>query len=214
MKLHHFYHIYADGKWEQPVSQHFKSLIISKLYESLNSSIKIGIVGTNNNVENVKNFLQQNNYNYEIIDIKENGWEQITHQKMYDYSHYNDGYVLYAHTKGSSNQEYPNIPWRETMTKYNILNWKNCINKLDEGYETVGIYWIKSPSPEHIGHNNFYAGTFWWTSLSFIRNLPPPNYEHRHKAEGWIGINEHIKPIKSFSFIEGWPGNYEELILE
>ena len=213
VNLYHFYHIYADGQWETPVSQHFKSLNISELDKQLNCPVKIGLVGNNKNINNVLNFLNNNNYKYEVVNIIENGWEQITQQKLYDFSFNNDGYVLYAHTKGSSNQEFPNIPWRETMTKYNVLNWKNCINKLNEGYDTVGIYWINSPGPEHVGHNNFYAGTFWWTSLNFIRNLPSPNYEHRYRAEGWIGINEHVKPIKSFSFIEGWPANYEELIL-
>ena len=26
MKLHHFYHVYADGQWMEPVSQHLRAL--------------------------------------------------------------------------------------------------------------------------------------------------------------------------------------------
>jgi hypothetical protein len=209
VKIYHFYHIYADGLWQIPVDQHFKALKKSKLYDSLTCPVKIGFVGNNENINNVKNFLNINNYNYEIVSIKSDGWEQVTQQELYNFSQYNDGYILYAHTKGSHSQQYPNIPWRETMTKYNVLNWNDCINKINEGYDATGIYWMNSLGAEHIGHNNFYAGTFWWTTLDFIKKLPPPNYEHRHRAEGWIGLN----PINAFCFKNGEPKDYEELIL-
>lgn len=69
-----------------------------------------------------------------------------------------------------------------------------------------------TPKPsmtEHHGHKSFYAGTFWWANLEYIRSLQYPGMEHRWRAEGWIGLSDTIKPF-AFS-LEPEFGNWIEL---
>ena len=207
-KIYHFYHIYADGSWMLPVSQQIKALKVSKLIDHIDK-LKIGIVGNDKNFNFVKDYLDNENINYEIVDHQHGGWEQVTLNKLYRFAQDNDGIVFYGHTKGASRGGHPQDEWRETMIYHNTIRWKECVEALNT-YDTAGCFWM-SPLPqmtEHVGHKYFYAGTYWWANLEYIKTLPPPGMDHRHRAEGWIGLNHNIKP---FSFYPGWPGYWVNL---
>jgi hypothetical protein len=206
-KIYHFYHIYADGDWIEAVENHIKVLIKYELIDNM-EPIKIGIVGNEENINNVKEFLDSKLLTYEIIAEDSEGWEQLTQNKLHEFSQDNDGIVLYAHTKGATSGH---KLWRDTMTFYNIVNWKECISLLDE-YDTVGCFWLDKSHKfnDHNEHNGFYAGTFWWATLSFINTLPPLMMDNRWRAEAWIGLNEHNE-AKHYSFATGWPGNWIDI---
>lgn len=199
-KLYHFYHIYADGQWQTPVSEHIKALKKWDLINNL-AAFKVGIVGTAENRTQVIQYLINERINFDVITQQDNGWEQVTQIPLHTFALDNDGYVLYAHSKGSANPEQPNQSWRKSMTYYNVGQWQTAVQKLDEGFDAVGQHWMfpSHHSPEHKGWP-FFGGTFWWTSLAHIRTLGQPSLEHRHVAEGWIGEQYYNKEMKCFDF--------------
>ena len=194
--LHHFYHVYADGDWLNILENHINYLIDYDIYNNLDT-FQIGIVGNKNNIQQVKSFLFNKNIKYIICNEQESGFEQVTLNKLYEFSLINDGYVFYAHTKGATSD---NHFWRRLMMYYNIVKWKECVNFLNENYDIVGAYWIKPNHLwEHADHDYFYAGNFWWANLNYIRKLNYPLNNHRYNAEGWIGLNE-TKKFYAFNY--------------
>ena len=186
-KLHHFYHIYADGQWEEPVSEHIKALRKWSLIDNL-ASFKVGIVGADHNRTAVIQYLINERINFDVIAQADTGWEQVTQIPMYNFAQSNDGYVLYAHSKGSSSPEQPNKSWRRSMTYYNVGQWQIAVQKLNDGFDAVGQHWMR-PSHHSVEHRGspFFGGTFWWTSFEHIRKMLAPPVFNRHDAEGWIG---------------------------
>jgi hypothetical protein len=197
VSLHHFYHVYAnqdcnghEDSWKEPVDLHFNSLLKSGLSQKIDS-VKIGIVGNEKSIQEFKKFVNNYGVPYEIVAKKVSGWEQVTQNALLDFSETNDGYVLYAHTKGSFNNNQLNKNWRETMTHFNIDNWRTAVKKLKK-YDAVGCYWYdnsyesKDPNHPHQGQR-WFAGTFWWSKLDLIRDLPLPRNKTRWDAEVWIG---------------------------
>jgi len=118
-KLYHFYHIYADGQWQIPVSQHIAALKKWDLINNL-AVFKVGIVGTPENRTQVIQYLINERINFDVITQQDNGWEQVTQIPLHTFALENDGYVLYAHSKGAANPEQPNQSWRKSMTYYNV----------------------------------------------------------------------------------------------
>lgn len=112
-----------------------------------------------------------------------------------------DYFILYIHTKGVSRKEQTIYDWREYMLYFMVDNWKECVTKLSEGNDTVGINHMSTPLPH-------YQGNFWWGKASYIKNLCKPRdtkliideahkklgLTERHKAEMWIlsGEGKHL----------------------
>jgi hypothetical protein len=105
--------------------------------------------------------------------------------------YHQDYYVLYIMNKGvsrpTSNQS---SDWRKCMLYWNVERWKECVAKLDEGFEAVGINVVDTP------HRHF-QGNFWWTTAKHIASLGNINdievkedkeldIGERHKAEFWV----------------------------
>lgn len=195
--LHHFYHCYSginsEGNreaWKPILSKHIESLIDSKLIKNI-SPIKIGITSNTNNFNEVRNLVDSYSIPYEIVAESKTGWEQETLCKLYDFSQSNDGYVLYAHSKGAYTDIVINHIWRETMTYFNVLKWKDAVDKLAD-YDAVGCYWFDdSHQKKHDGYphkgQRWFAGTFWWSKLDILRKIGKPGMSTRWDAEVWIG---------------------------
>jgi hypothetical protein len=97
--------------------------------------------------------------------------------------------------KGISHAPGGHQNWRHYMQYFTVEKWKECVEKLNEGYDTVGAAYL--PDPPY----GFYPGTFFWAKASYIRKchrlLPPPeaNFKpqfegqphHRFDMECWIG---------------------------
>lgn len=205
IKLWHFYHAYApenqEDIWLPIVNEHIDALCSSGLAEKI-SKTHIGIVGNNSSAEKISAAFAKNGIEHEICALNESGWEQVTLNKLYEFSLQNDGYVLYAHTKGAF---YPNKvrdSHRKTMNEYLINRWTENVGLLSRGFCATGIFFLRG-SPEPLVDNDnqatpidmrpnvkryrgFFAGNFWWSNLGFIRNMGHPSMENRIKAEAWM----------------------------
>lgn len=110
----------------------------------------------------------------------------------------NDSYVLYLHQKGVTRPySQPVSDWRDLMLYFNVEQWENCVDKLSQGYDTVGVNWHKDHKYPH------YSGNFWWAKASYIKELPGLTYprennfltqlgldigEHKLDSEFWLGL--------------------------
>lgn len=75
-------------------------------------------------------------------------------------------FVGYAHLKGLSRPDDLNaVDWRHYLTYWTVDRWEENIEKLNEGYEAVGVNWMDYPWPH-------FSGNFWWASTNYIRRLP------------------------------------------
>lgn len=205
IKTYHFYHIYA-GAWHEPVRFHFEMLKKHGLLNRLDG-IYIGIVGPASERNNVINYLNTLEIPYTIVDQSREGWEQITQNKLHEFAQHHDGYVLYAHTKGSANPAEHQTNWRMSMTYFTVVKWKNALKKL-KNHDAVGCYWIDASNNTVPGlggphvNQKWFAGTFWWSKLELLRTIPPPQMGSRWDAEVWIGK---IPNINIFDFDRGRP---------
>jgi len=189
--LHHFYHVYSKGAWHLPLSEHIAALRHSDLINNL-KTFQVGIVGPSDTRQAVQDYLNSEKINYSICAEAEDGWEQETQDKLFEFAQNNDGYVLYAHTKAAVNTQPLHISWRKSMTYHTVIIWKDAISHLDEGFSAVGSHWIEGGNEDVKTVSGFFGGTFWWTHLKYIKNFSEkPNRESRHGAEGWIGL---LKP--------------------
>jgi hypothetical protein len=106
--------------------------------------------------------------------------------------------VLYLHTKGVSNASPSIDDWRASLLYWNVTRWQECVQKLQEGHDAVGISYIETPLPH-------FQGNFWWATTQHLRKLGSPhalsfrqtalNQFERHKAEFWVLS----KPAKTYS---------------
>jgi len=176
MKIAVFFHIAKMNHYLE-VAAHINNLLLtSKLLQNTN--------------------FHQTNY---IEDIKL--YEFPTLESIHNFSiKHNDYFILYLHTKGVSKPTNNQVAdWRNCMLFFMVEKWQNCINKLNEGYDVVGINHITTPLPH-------FQGNFWWAKSSYINKLIHPQniqlpvnsdidkceWNHRHKAEAWVCTNNPI----------------------
>jgi hypothetical protein len=186
-QLHHFYHIYCKGNWEVPTQQHIEALQKYGLLNNL-TSFQVGLVGPPDRRQQVKDYLNSLNIKYMVCNEVDDGWEQETQDKMWEFSQFNDGFVLYAHTKNAVNINPLHIRWRRSMTYYTVVIWSECVRLLSEGVSATGSHYLPSSNNEVHSMSGFFGGTFWWTHLKYMRKFPKPWRRGRHDAEGWIGF--------------------------
>lgn len=82
------------------------------------------------------------------------------------------------------------------MCYYNVVKWKDAVEKLDEGYKAVGCHWVK---------NSFFGGNYWWANTSYLKLLPTPQMDNRWRAEEWIGLTIGDSKKEIFDMNPGWP---------
>lgn len=215
MSLHHFYHIYADGSWKEPVSEHIKALKEYGLYEAL-TTFKIGFVGSKENTVRAINYLSEQGILFEMCDNKETGWEQVTQIPMWEYAKQVDGLFLYAHSKGAAHTHEVNTRWRRSMIWHNVCQWKFAVEKLKD-HGAYGCHFIQpllEGMPEHRQGNWMMAGTFFWIRGEILKRFPGPDLATPHSAEGWIGYGYAEEPFSVYDctpyfpnsdeFMDGW----------
>ena len=199
MRLSHFYHVYADGDWEIPATKHFEELALSGLLDELDG-IYLGVVGSRENRRKVKRALR-----HQVVVEAGEGWEQVTLNKLRDFCQTDDGAVLYAHTKGAWSRDELARQWRVSMTHDVVTRWRECVYALEK-VQAAGPFWLRSDMPEHSGHESFFGGNFWWARSEYVAALPSLETDHRHQAEGWIGLGKPSVKIMREGFPTG--GNF------
>lgn len=191
VSLYHFYHIWIGGRWKEVVTEHIIYLRESGLLLQLDG-IYIGLVGSASDRTATKEYLDTLKFNYNIAAEADQGYEQVTLDALYEFSLTHDGFVFYAHNKGSYNISHLNNAWRLSMTYYCLMQWENAIDKLQK-VDAVGCHWM---IPHFYITNRidspFFGGNFWWARLSIIRTLKYCARNDRYDAEKWLGTNPAI----------------------
>ena len=129
----------------------------------------------------------------ELVVYNDNLHEARTMMWIRDYAKANPGdYILYFHTKGITKNTQPSTDWRKYMEYFVLENWKDCVQKLDEGYDCCGVMWNKDTP---IGYHPHFSGTFWWANTNYINTLDHSYLfnENREDREFWIGTNPKAK---------------------
>jgi hypothetical protein len=204
-KIYHFYHAYADGKNSLvAVVEHLDNLISSNLSKNL-EKFCVGIIGSEDNRAKIKKVLlsKASEIPLEIITESIQGFEQLTLEKMWDFSKHSDGYFFYAHTKSAANAHNYNECWMRTMENYNVLNWIEAISHLKTN-DAVGCFWLTHEEYPNLIHwnnvnpntNSFFAGNYWWATSDTIKELPLPDISNRYMAEQWLGNKPDLKVYK------------------
>lgn len=222
LDLHHFYHCYADGKWQQPVDEHLVALRVSGLADHL-TTFRVGLVGTATNMAKAIAYLSRRcrelGITYSVATVEEQGWEQVTLNCLYEFSQTHDGAVLYAHTKGASRTDPIDEPWRRSMTQLCVVDWRVAVAALEcDGKFIVGCHWIRgNPDIERLndawinralnppgldGVGGMFGGNFWWTRLELLRQNCPPDNSHRFAAEHWLGQLSEVMPINATTILD------------
>jgi hypothetical protein len=133
------------------------------------------------------------NKKYIITNCSDNKeyYEAITLNKMHDFAKENpNSYILYLHTKGISydlnSTKFQNVfDWINLMLYFLVEKYNNCINKLDDGYDTVGCNYYEFLYNKYPPH---YSGNFWWSKSSHIIKLDKLNENlfSKPEAEFWL----------------------------
>ena len=188
MRLTHFYHVFADGDWEIPATEHFEELALSGLLDNLDN-LFLGVVGTSENRAKVKRELPG------VVTVEaDTGWEQVTLNKLHEFSQTDDGAVLYAHTKGAWSRDELARVWRVSMTHDVVTRWRECVYALEK-VQAAGPFWLRSDMPEHSEHRHFFGGNFWWARSNYVAALDPVGNNDRYQAEGWIGFGSPLVKV-------------------
>lgn len=189
--MHHFYHVYCDGNWQIPFSEHIDALKKSDLINNLDS-LHIGLVGNLENRIKVQKFINENNLKAEICSQVNSGYEQETIDKLHDFSKENNGIVFYAHTKNASDAKPLHVRWRKSMTYFCVIKWRDCVREINNGHYLAGSHYLDNGMflPVNIEniktHQGIMAGNYWWTKLEHLRLLDKPHRENRFGAEDWV----------------------------
>ena len=100
-----------------------------------------------------------------------------------------DSYILYLHTKGISHTNVNKITyiadWTNLMLHFLVEKHSECINKLNEGYDTIGCNYIERNQYTDKKH---FSGNFWWSKSTYINKLHVLNENTgiRTYAEFWL----------------------------
>lgn len=93
--------------------------------------------------------------------------------------------VLYLHTKGITKPDNLNIKtWIQYMCYFNIYQFKKCLELLDSN-DTVGVNLQDKPNEEC-----HYAGNFWWSTSSYLKNLQKCQNVNYNDPEFWLTKNK------------------------
>lgn len=173
-KLKHYYHIFAQGLWQTPWTEHLTALTDSGFLDALDF-IGIGIVGSEANRKRVKEVLPSR---FNVVAEACSGFEQVTHAAIAE-DLTEPAKIFYAHTKGSANHRHDQDNWRREMTDGVVYHWRECVDLLDQ-YDAVGCRFRKDPF-------RHFSGTFWAATSDYLSTLAPISYVYRDDAEAWIG---------------------------
>ena len=202
------YHAYMHGnKYMDMMVEQFRLITSIGLYQAA-SKIYIGVIESPNRSplhgkEWLNSFWKFGSSKIEgalgkveLAFYTDNTEETNTMKWIRDYAKDNpDDYVLYFHTKGISKFSRATEDWRRYMEYFCVENWRECIEKLDDGYDCCGVMW-NTNTP--IGTHPHFSGNFWWANTSYINTLDH-NYlemKWRFYREFWIGSSSHVRPFE------------------
>jgi hypothetical protein len=211
-----FYHVACMGHWQDVVEEQMALLRRVGL-----NGVRVGMLGTSADRARLEAIAARHEIDlsieYQHTDLQM--FEIPTVEMLSEWCQHNDGYVLYFHTKGVSDQHSPfKEDWRWLMHQFVIERWQKNAEFLRDGHDAVGVNWQHNPPNSH------FPGNFWMARTTFIRTLKPfleydrqlpyiandRTDQQRLAAEFWIGssarqprIHSHVawnKPIDQAEF--------------
>jgi len=193
--LSHFYHIFADGDWTEPVLEQVDTLLKAEF----TGPVYLGLVGEKFWREAAADAFSP------LPDVTvaaeaDEGYEQVTINALREWVQTNDGACMYAHTKGSSDVTKFRADWRRSMCLRVIDNWRSNLEAL-ESYDAVGCHWLTPDAFPNAIRTPFFGGNFWMARCDYLRSLPEPPSRSRFDAERWIGMGE----PRVLDLNPGWP---------
>ena len=157
------------------------------------------ILCTHYDSKNYDDLVQNLGYSYKHFDESYKDWYEYTTclelQKECNEST-EEFYALYIHNKGSYTQTVGNYNWRKYMEYFCIEKWKECVEKLDEGYELVGAAYLDNAQEDENAH--YFAGNFFWARSSYIKRChqlkSPPEVEFKSQMPNQPHLRFDLEP--------------------
>jgi hypothetical protein len=184
MEIRAYYHILLVNNWKEIVIEQLTVMKRSGLYK-IAREIKIGALGSDlKELEAVLKDYPKCSIAYYSENVKE--YEFATLDILHEDSKKGKPfYGVYFHVKGvsfplNSGGKY----WRDYMNHYNLTTWKECVKKLQKGYDLCGVK-LLGPQ-DRGGWNLHYSGNFFWFKSTYIKKLTPETTrKDRFRAEFW-----------------------------
>lgn len=173
-----------SGLWDQfaeiNICTHYDDAAFTPLYHELSNDTRVNFI---HHTDSMRPLGEQ--------------YTNKTIKKKIDNDHINS-YIFRFHLKGVNHWNSPTWPINEEYNKiidFNLIErWKEVIEKLDQGYDAVGVYWVKQPWPH-------FKGNVWWATSDYIKRLKLLKMPHEnnfqqqitgggwlvHDAESWVG---------------------------
>jgi hypothetical protein len=168
MKVEIFYHICAKAgeKVLNIINEQLTKIKESKLYERVDK-INCCLVGDDiNNFKYLIEKIPSMGEKFKIVKCSFNDktFEIFTASYLRENIE-EEGYYLYLHSKGvTKTWSEPIRDWRRCMEYFLIQKADKCLEKLKEGYDTVGIMKLNNYGP-------CFAGNFWWATGKYLKKL-------------------------------------------
>jgi len=208
VRLRHYYHVYAAGAWALPVREHIAALGRA----GFPGEMIVGLTGPEQDRARAREMIVLRMRGWDLPEPAgweqaDDGFEQVTLARLRADLHQgtDDAAVLYAHTKGARDNSDWNADWRRSMTRHVVGRWRECVQLLASGYDTAGCHWLTREEhhdpPDRVVTVPFYGGNFWWATARYLRTLPEPLTDYRHRAEEWLGTGS----PKAYDLLPGWP---------
>jgi hypothetical protein len=171
MKISLFYHVYQASGWEYVYQSQIHRLYSSGLVKNTDY-LFIGVSG--------KQALPYIPKRAHVKHHVDHSSEAPTLCELHNQTinNYDEGNVMYIHTKGVSNKSLQTDAWRLYMEYFLIDKWEECAELLN-CHPCVGVHMNSDP------HLHF-SGNMWWARSDYIRSLASPCLESRSGCEFWI----------------------------
>lgn len=204
-KLAAVYYVSLMNDWKERTAMIFDRMKFSGLYDAADELYLVA-ADTENKFTDLAEFCK--NYPKFIVEYEPRnfGSEYRGIKRVEEIGRRRGAYnILYLHSKGVFNK-FLNVSqkegihqlkvdsvncWLDMMTYFTVDNWKECVDKLNNGYATAGARNI----------HRWWWGNFWWASSVHIKQLKEFNPGSRWDCESWIheGLpNEQWESIKYY----------------
>jgi hypothetical protein len=186
-----FYHMFCVNNAIELFNSTLNKIKNSGLYDELDQ-IYLSLNGSN--TEPYRNALNIQDSKINVIEFNYNYHGEFnTLNFISDFCKFNEGKILYLHSKGVTQpQHIPVNHWREYMEYFLIENFKTCVDGLQKN-DTIGVNLQEEPKKH-------YSGNIWWANADYISKLPKiENYQDRLYCEFWLFDTPHSNPLNLYS---------------
>lgn len=200
-KIKIYYHVTPQPYWTE-FYQHKIELMKSVGLWDAAEKISICLHYEPGCVEEIKQYVGPEHkveFIFNLDSVRPYG-EQYTNLRLKDdCDNFSSNYYIFRlHNKGINHYNTVNWPANKIIAEemdYNTINrWQDCVIRLEQGYDAVGVNWVRQPWPH-------FKGNYWWAQSDYIKRISrliPPHENGMkqqilgggwtiHDAESWIG---------------------------